>query len=204
MLQIGKKYIWLTWHSPTCTLMEILCPGPPSYSVLYCFRASADDILETAKRVVDALDNAKVAQDNAQTAIDQATSDIQNAEGDLAMVNTISVFFPPRIIFLMVSFQIVLRYMHKNVDSNGYLVSILCVFSIQIETDTASATDTSNKTLAKIKDLKDRLAELKNKYTENEIKVQNAEKAADEAEGLANQAEQVSNCYNSHDTEFMC
>ena len=67
--------------------MEIVCQGPPLHSVWYCFRASADDILETAKRVVAALDNAKVAQDNAQTAIDQATSDIKNAEGDLAMVN---------------------------------------------------------------------------------------------------------------------
>ena len=51
------------------------------------FRKSADDILDTARRVIELLDEAKEAQDVAEEAITTANTDIADAEGDLAMVS---------------------------------------------------------------------------------------------------------------------
>ena len=51
------------------------------------FRKSADDILDTAKRVTELLDEAATAQDVAEDAIDTATTDIADAETDLEQVN---------------------------------------------------------------------------------------------------------------------
>ena len=46
----------------------------------------ADDILNTAKRVIELLEEAARAQDAASDAIFQANKDITDAEGDLSMV----------------------------------------------------------------------------------------------------------------------
>jgi len=50
-------------------------------------RQAADDVLDTAQRVLQALREAREAQNAARDAIDQANQDIQDAEGDLTMVH---------------------------------------------------------------------------------------------------------------------
>ena len=58
-----------------------------SKCMLYSFcRASADEILNTAQRVIDALKEAEAAQEKAHTANDQADQDIKDAEMDLTQV----------------------------------------------------------------------------------------------------------------------
>ncbi len=61
----------------------------------------------------------------------------------------------------------------------------------QIESETASARDKSNRTLRQVGELQDRLDKLKKKYLENEISVQKAEREAESAESLADRAEEV-------------
>ncbi len=51
-------------------------------------RNSADDILDTAKRVIELLEEAETAQDSAENAIDKANTDIADAEDDLTRVRT--------------------------------------------------------------------------------------------------------------------
>ena len=64
---------------------------------------------------------------------------------------------------------------------------------LQIESEAAAGQETSNRTLVRVLDLKDRLGDVKVKYTENQINVDKATTEAEEAERLANEAEKVGN-----------
>lgn len=57
-----------------------------TFFVLF-FRDNAEAILQTAKQVLDALEEAREAQERAEIAIDKANNDIKAADIDLAQVS---------------------------------------------------------------------------------------------------------------------
>ncbi len=66
--------------------MEKYYDSKYTFLILLC-RNDADEILDTAKRVIQLLEEAERAQEAAEDAISQANTDISNAEGDLSQVH---------------------------------------------------------------------------------------------------------------------
>lgn len=133
-------------------------------------REDADDILNTANEVLDALKEAKKAQEGAQKAIDEARRDTSSAEEILQGVSMNWYKFHSRL----------------------YRLNLVLTNIFQITDETEKAQALSNRTLDDVANLNNRLNDLKKKFIQNKKDAGKAGTESDAAERLSKQAGRVS------------
>lgn len=128
------------------------------------YRKRADDVLESAKKVVQALDDADAAQGKAREAIQKSNEDIALARADLDQV-----------IWVMLRVQ-------SPSDSLG---------CFQIDGETGDAQNKAAETSRKVDTLQEKLNELQKNFLRNDLDAKEIKNQADQVRDSASNAHEL-------------
>lgn len=128
------------------------------------YRKRADDVLQSAKQVVQSLDEADAAQTKARNAIKLSNEDISLARADLEQVEL---------------------NLHKPFD---FIRTEWSSFHFQIDGETGDAQNKAEQTARKVSTLGDKLAELQKKFLKNSLDANEIKNQSDQVRDSASNA----------------